>query len=138
MMANIPLPLTALYAGMLGLTLVVLALMVIRQRYRARVGLFDGDDPQLGRAIRVHGNFAEYVPLALILMAALEINGAPDWALHGIGTVLLVTRLLHAYGLWRSSGSSPARFVGMVGTFAVIVTAAVYAIVQYNGYVQAI
>ncbi|MEQ8194887.1 MAG: MAPEG family protein [Rhodospirillales bacterium] len=137
-MANIPLPMTALYAGMLGLMLVALGLMVVRQRYRARVGLFDGGDLQLGRAIRVHGNFCEYLPFALILMAAVEINGAPDWALHGIGVVLIVARLLHAYGLWRSDGPSSARFAGTVGTFLVIATAAVYAIVQYNGYVRAI
>jgi hypothetical protein len=81
-MANIPLPMTALYAGMLGLILVILSMMVIRQRVRAKVYLFDGGDPQLGQAIRVQGNLTEHLPLTLILMAVVEINGAPDIYLH--------------------------------------------------------
>ena len=44
-MANIPLPMTALYAGMLGLILVVFSMMVIGQRVRAKIDLFDGADP---------------------------------------------------------------------------------------------
>lgn len=137
-MTNIPLPMTALYAGMLGLILVALSFMVIRQRLRAKVELFDGGDPQLGRAIRVQGNFTEYLPLALILMAAVEINGAPDLYLHIGGSVLLVARLFHAYGLTKSSGPSAGRFIGTIGTFIFIAAAAVYAIVQYNSYVQAV
>lgn len=136
-MANIQLPMTALYAGMLGLMLIVLSFMVIRQRLRANVDLFDGGDQELGRAIRIQGNFIEYLPLALILMAAVEINGAPDLYLHIGGTVLLVARLFHAYGLTKSSGPTAGRFIGTIGTFIFIITAAVYAIIQYIGYVQA-
>jgi len=137
-MANIPLPMTALYAGMLGLMLVVLSMMVIRQRVKAKVDLFDGGDPQLGQAIRVQGNLTEYLPLALILMAVVEINGAPDLYLHIGGSALLIARLLHAYGLSKSSGVSVGRFIGTIGTFIMIAVAAIYAVIQYNGYVQAI
>ena len=136
-MANIQLPMTALYAGMLGILLVALSAMVIRQRVRSKVDIFDGGDPQLGRAIRVQGNFAEYLPMALILMAVVEINGAPDLYLHIGGTVLLVARLFHAYGLSKSSGPTAGRFIGTIGTFIFILSAAVYAIIQYNGYVTA-
>ena len=136
-MANIQLPMTALYAGMMGIILVVLSAMVIRQRIRAKVDLFDGGDPQLGRAIRAQGNLIEYLPLALILMAVVEINGAPDLYLHIGGTFLLLVRLFHAYGLTKTSGPSAGRLIGTLGTFILIAAAAVYAIIQYNGYVQA-
>ena len=137
-MGNIILPMTALYAGMLGILLVILSTMVIRQRVRAKVDLFDGGDLELGRAIRVQANFAEYLPLALILMATVEINGAPTLYLHIGGTVLLVARLFHAYGLTKSAGTTAGRFIGTIGTFVFIITAAIYAIIQYTGYVGAI
>ena len=54
---------TAVYAGILALMLVMLGILVVKNRYRAKVGLFDGGDEQLGQAIRVHGNFAEYLPV---------------------------------------------------------------------------
>ena len=71
-------------------------------------------------------------------MAVVEINGAPDLYLHIGGTLLLVARVLHAYGLTKTSGASAGRFIGTISTFILIVVAAVYAIIQYNGYVQAI
>ena len=71
-------------------------------------------------------------------MAVVEINGAPDLHLHIAGTVLLVARLFHAYGLSKSSGPTAGRFIGTIGTFIVILVAAVYAIIQYTGYVRAI
>ena len=52
---------TGLYAGMLGIVFFVLSMRVINNRVRARVNLLDGGDEALTRAMRVHGNFAEYV-----------------------------------------------------------------------------
>ena len=112
---------TALYAGLLGLLLVALSYRVAQRRIRFRVGVGAGDQPELERAIRVQANFTEYVPLALILLALYEAGGAPGWALHGAGTVLVVSRLLHAVGLTRSAGRSAPRFIGVVGTWLVII-----------------
>ena len=36
------------------------------------------------RAMRVHANFAEYVPLALILVAFAELQGQPAAFVHGL------------------------------------------------------
>jgi len=96
-----PLPITSLYAGLLALLLFALSMQVIRQRWRARVSLGDGGDSQLGRAIRAQGNFAEYVPMAVILLALSELASAPDVALHGLGGALLAARVMHAIGLIR-------------------------------------
>ena len=111
-MNPIAVPVTALYAGLLALLMLVLARNVIRGRFRAKVGLFDGGDERLGRAIRIHGNFIEYVPIALILMGLVEVNGAPAWALHAWGVVIVASRLIHAYGLAGSSVASKGRTIG--------------------------
>jgi len=115
-----PVAITALYAGLAGLLLLVLAWLVIRARWRYKVSLGVGTEPGMERAVRVHANFVEYVPLTLLLMALAEANGAPDLALHAGGTVLLASRLLHAWGLSGASGRSFGRFYGTAGTWLVV------------------
>ena len=66
-----------IYAGFLGLVFIFLSVRVIRARRQERVALGDGGNPQVRRAMRVHANFAEYVPLALILIAFAELQGQP-------------------------------------------------------------
>ncbi len=116
---------TGFYAALLTLVALALATWVIRQRGRAHVGLGDGGDAQLQRAIRVHGNFIEFVPLALIAIALGEMLGVPRWLVHGLGLALLFGRLMHAQGLGTSSGASTGRLVGMALTYAVMIVAAV-------------
>lgn len=116
---------TPIYAAICGIILVAFSLRVIRFRQRHRVDLGDGGHPQLQRAIRVHGNFVEYVPLSLILICLLELTGAPPLMLHLLGAGLLVSRLGHAWGLMSRVGTSVGRAVGMVGTFMVILVASV-------------
>ena len=74
-----PAPITTIYASLLGLLFVALSLRVIRTRGCVGVALGSGADPLLQRAVRVQANFAEYVPLALVLMALVEIAGASVW-----------------------------------------------------------
>ena len=76
---------TPLYAGVVTLFFVFLSFRVIGGRRAARVALGDGGDRILLRRLRVHGNFAEYVPLAIVLMALAELQGAPAWTLHLVG-----------------------------------------------------
>jgi uncharacterized protein len=61
-------PITAFYAALLAPLFILLAVRVIRQRRGARVAIGDGGDKLLLRRMRVHANFAEYVPFALVLM----------------------------------------------------------------------
>ena len=117
-------PVTTLYAGLLGLFYVALAANVIRTRVALQVNLGDGGQEILQRRIRAHGNFAEYVPLALLLLAFLESGGRPDWVIHGLGGLLLAGRLAHAYALSSSSRRPAARVGGMVATLSVIASAA--------------
>jgi len=117
---------TALYAGLLALLVLFLALRIPPLRMKKRVGLGDGGDSQLRRAIRMHGNAVEYIPLGLILLMVLETSGASLWILHAVGGSLLLGRILHAIGLARSEGSSVWRGAGMLLTVFSILGAALY------------
>jgi hypothetical protein len=122
---------TGLYAGILGIVFFVLSMRVINNRVRAKVNLLDGGDDALTRAMRVHGNFAEYVPFALLLMALAEIQGGSGLFIHVLGTVLVVCRLCHAYAITATTGQNPARFIGFTGTFGVIFAAGGYSIYRF-------
>jgi uncharacterized membrane protein YecN with MAPEG domain len=116
---------TALYAGLLGLLYIALGGFVVAQRRRARIGLGTGSDPALERRVRVHGNFAEYAPLFLVLLLVAELTGAASVLLHLLGAAFLLARIGHAFGLGRSSGTSTGRFVGTLVTWVAIVVVAV-------------
>jgi uncharacterized protein len=124
-------PVTALYASLLALLLLVLAVRVIRFRWKLRVGLGDGGDRAMSRAIRIHGNATEHLPIALLLLLVAELNHANPTMLHACGIVLVVARVLHAVGLGRSAGASWQRMAGTIGTFSVIVVLAAVDIAAY-------
>lgn len=120
---------TPLYAALLTLWFLVLSAVVIRHRGKG-VSLGDGDDPALQRAIRGHGNFAEYVPLALVMMAVLEVSRTSIYLLHGLGIALLAGRLLHGYALSFTRRWRFGRTWGTVLTFVVLVVQAVLCLLQ--------
>ena len=124
---------TPVYAGILALLFVGLSMRVIALRRGARVGLGDGGNRLLMRRMRVQANFAEYVPLCLLLMAFAELQGAPAWVLHGIGTVLLAGRLIHSTGVSREPEPTGFRTVGMVMTFVSLNCAAIVVLVLAIG-----
>lgn len=111
---------SSLYAGIAGIILIALTLRVTTLRQRFGVGFGSGDQQELARAIRVHANFTEYTPLALILLVLTEGVGESALLVHICGSVLIVSRLLHAWGLSHSSGRSLGRFIGTLGSVIVI------------------
>lgn len=117
-------PITAFYAGLLAFWFVFLSVRVVFTRRSARVGIGTGDDKELARRVRVHGNFAEYVPLALLLMLLLEANTALAWLLHAAGAALFVGRVAHFLGLGRSAGDSWGRVIGTALTWAALLVLA--------------
>lgn len=123
-------PIAAIYAAVLGLGLILLSYRVVRLRRRLRIGIGTGENPELALAIRVHGNFVEHVPLAVILLVLFELNGGPAWAVHLGGAVLLVARLLHATGLGRSAGRTFGRFWGVLATWGVLAGLAIANLMQ--------
>jgi hypothetical protein len=114
---------TAFWAGLLAVLGFLLALNVVRLRQKHHVGIGDGGKDDLARAVRVFGNFAEYAPLCLTLIALLEMTGSTRWLIHVMGAALFVGRAAHAWGLAHSSGESPGRLVGMTLTWLVLLAA---------------
>lgn len=122
----VELQISMIYAGLLTLLYFVLSVAVIRLRWRDRVGIGTGDSKDLEVATRIHANFAEYVPLMLLLFVLMELSGASAALLHGLGGLFFVARICHALGLRMSIGPSWARTVGVLGTFSVLLLQAGY------------
>lgn len=122
---------TPIYAGLLGILLLVLSYLVSRLRRRNRISIGDGGLPSLTAAIRVQGNFTEYVPLAVILLLILELMGLPAWLLHAIGIALVLGRLLHAQGLCSNpGGKSFGRITGILLTWISILVASLALVIH--------
>lgn len=117
------------YTGLLGLLLIVLSVNVVMARRRYRVRLGTGTDEGMQQAVRVQGNFSEYVPLAAVLLIVCEVlAGLPTAAVHVAGIVLVTSRVLHAWGLARSPGTTIGRFYGTAGTWLVIIALSLWLI----------
>ena len=112
------------YASLLAALYFFLSLRVIRMRRRERIALGDGENARLERAIRVHANFAEYVPLALLLATFVELQQSSPLMIHLIGLALITGRVIHAYGVSQEKEDYRVRVVGMGLTFGAIVTSA--------------
>ena len=126
---------TPLYVALLALWLLVLSARVIRERQAARVSLGDGGNRRLQRAIRGHANFVEYVPLALLMLAILEMARFSIYLIHLLGIALLLGRLLHGYALAFTMEFRFGRTSGTVITFGVILVEALLCLYQsYRGH----
>ena len=122
---------TTLYAALLALLYVGLVVYVILGRYKYRVGLGDGGNPALIRRIRIHGNFAETVPFALLLLFMVDYAQTSPMVVHFLGMLLVIGRVLHAWGLCCSETTSFGRAAGMILTILVIVVCAVILIWKF-------
>ena len=119
---------TAAYLGILGLLYAVLGLQVSRLRRGNQVLFGDGGNIKLRSAIRAHANFAEYVPLIVLMVAMLEMSGMPATRVHLLMGTLLVARLLHPLGMYvgpRTMQFQICRVGGILLTLLVLVSAAI-------------
>lgn len=123
--APLALHITTVYAAVLALLIVALAMRVALLRRGNRIGLGVGNNKTLAMAKAAHENSVDNIPLALILLGLLELQGGPAWLLHGLGLALLASRLFHAYGMSRNPGHSAGRFYGIIATWTCIVGLAV-------------
>jgi uncharacterized membrane protein YecN with MAPEG domain len=126
---------TAVFASLLALMFIKLSFDVIRFRRKNKISLGAGGIEELERAIRAHGNFAEYVPFGLFLIAALELNGAPLELVAPLGALLVVGRYFHAKGITEPPPHFTNRVRGMKLTFAALGLAAI-ANVVWVGYLM--
>ena len=115
---------TSIIAAALTLIFIKLSFAVISLRRKNKVGLGSGGHEDLERAIRTQGNFAEYVPLGLVLIACLELNGAPWWLVAIPGIALIIGRLIHAKGMNTPPPEFSKRVLGMKFTFLTLIALA--------------
>jgi len=120
---------TPLYAGLLTVWFVLLSVRVVDLRRR---GIIFGDNGDVGviRIVRAQANFAEYVPLALLMMGFLESGRHSIYVLHALGIALVIARLLHGLGLsfgWRTRFG---RVAGAAITFVVLLIEAALCLYQ--------
>ena len=118
---------TSIYAGLCGLLMAWLAIQAIKVRRANKVKLGDGGIFDLQSAIRAHGNFAEYMPITIILLFLLEHNGAPALLIHVIGLAFLYGRWTHAQGLLKDNLRK--RVTGMGFTLNILIGLAISNIV---------
>lgn len=123
---------TGLYAALAALLVMVLIVCVALRRRSARIGLGDGGDHELHKRIRAHANAAEVLPLGLILLLLVELNQTQPLLVHVFGITLILGRVLHAWGLSRSSSTSPGRLIGMLLSMLAIVAMAVVLLWQFT------
>ena len=117
-MSHFPLPITTVIAGLLALILVAVSVRVTLLRASKKISYSDGGDKELGWAMRVQGNFVEYVPMALILLGLLEWMGSKPWLIYSLGVALVIARVSHAWGLY--TDVFKARAFGATVTWVVL------------------
>lgn len=119
---------TGLYAGIMIIFALVLSAYAGSFRGKTGNSILFGEPPnmELAERVRIHQNFLEYVPMALIVMGLLEFNGASSTFLHVFGIVLIIARIAHAVGLKHDNMGHIGRFIGAAGTALMSFVAGVY------------
>ena len=122
---------TPIYAAILGFVFVAISVRTILVRRKLQVAIGDGDQPLLARAARVHANFAEYVPLSLILIYFLETYSVSKLWIHLLCITLVIGRVIHAFGISQAKENYRYRVTGMALTFTAILSASLGLIIVY-------
>lgn len=108
-------PVTALYAIPLAIIFLVLFMQVVFLRSSTSLSIGDGGNKDLHERIRRHGNFVEWVPMVMLLMALSEAQGTSTIWLHAAGALLTIGRVLHPLGLKADVATHPLRIAGNMG-----------------------
>ena len=108
---------TPLYAAVLAFLFIALSVRTLRLRRKLNIAVGDKSDQQMLRSMRVHANFAEYVPFSLLLIYMLESGNGTTVFVHALCVCLIVGRLSHAYGVGRVDEDYRYRVFGMTMTF---------------------
>jgi uncharacterized membrane protein YecN with MAPEG domain len=114
------LPITLVLAGAAAIFLVLISFPIANRRRATKLSAGDGGDERFNRLIRAQANFAEYTPLAIIVIGLIEMNGFAPMFVCGLAAALAVGRLLHLIGM--VGPVLVARALGMILTFGVLLT----------------
>ena len=120
-----------LYASILALLFVALSIRTVQMRRRFKIAIGDAGNHALLRAMRVHSNFAEYVPFCLLLIFFVERSGANVLLVHALALCLVLGRASHAFGVSQIRENYRFRVFGMAMTFATLVAASLCLLYSY-------
>ena len=112
-------------AAVFGLLHVIFTLRVGNYRFKSRISLGDGGDPEMRNRVRAHGNFIENVPIAVLLILLNDLDGAQDNTLILMGSILLISRLTHYLTIATRRLPVILRPLSMIGTLVTILAASV-------------
>lgn len=113
-------PITSLFAACFGVVMLVLWINVTKTRAAMSISIGDGGDVALHEKVRRHGNFMEWVPMTVLLLALAEAQGAGASWLYAAGGLALIGRLVHPFGLRADNAAHPARIVGNMGNILAV------------------
>ncbi len=119
---------TGLYAACLTALYLLLTARVVMYRGAANIAIGTGNDKVMEARVRAHGNFAEFAPLGLILLAIAEAQGSGAVWLHLCGGLLLAGRVLHGVNFSYGLKQMPLRVGGMILTITSLVLGAILAL----------
>lgn len=126
---NEALNVSGIWFALFTILYVLLTLHVVRMRWVTKTGLGTGEDRRMLKAVRIHGNFAEYIPLIFIGLVLLELRGVSTTWLHIFYGAAFSGRLLITMGITKTGNFSPYRFVGNNLTFIVLLAAGIWNLV---------
>lgn len=123
-------PITLMYASIFALFALVLSFRAGGFRGKTGISVLHGDPPnlELAERVRVHQNFLEYVPMVVIVMGAIELNGGSSMFLYVVGDLLIIARIAHAIGLKHDNMGHKGRLIGAGGTLLITVVVCGYGI----------
>lgn len=124
-MPTIILPVTLTIAAAAALINFWLGLRVGNVRRAERISVGDGGSERLTRRMRAQLNFAEYVPILVILIGLVELALGTSPVLWGVGATLVVARILHAFGM---DGWGFGRIAGTILTLLLLLGLAGWAV----------
>ena len=119
----------ALYVGLNLLLTLVLAINVVRHRFKGE----SGDPVALEKAVRAHGHNTEYVPIILVGLGVMAMMGASAKTISILGGTLFVARVFHAYGIQQAKVPNIFGMVGNIVTWLVMLCVATTLLLQGIG-----
>ena len=107
---------TAIAAGIIINLQMILMMICGKSRYKHRQGLGDNGQPELLARLRSHGNLAENSAIVLLVLGLLEMAGINQTIVIIAASAFVLGRILHPIGLFKTSGTSAPRAIGVATT----------------------
>lgn len=122
------------FLGLLVALYFLLTLTVTTLRGITRTEFGSEPDSRLGRAVRAHAQFFEYVPVIAVLVIGLELSGVATASIAWLMGTLLLGRTAHAIAFLAPRHSLLywiGRTIGNVTNLGLLATTSVWAVTRF-------